>query len=165
MTRGDTLSRIDRTLDAVMRWGAWLVLPLVALLCLQWPLRDVVQAYSREANDLGQCIFALYIAFALTAATRARAHLHADLVSHRFSARTRARIERIGIAVAVLPWTVFVLYTGTPIAWRALVSLEAFPDSFNPGYFVVKLAMWLLALLLLLQCVLDIARGERSRGS
>src|SRR5689334_8917843 len=34
--------RLQVALDAVTTAGAWLVLPLVALLCAQWPLRDVV---------------------------------------------------------------------------------------------------------------------------
>ena len=46
--------------------AAALVLPLALLLFAQWPLRDLVQAHSREANDLAQIIFALYMAVAVT---------------------------------------------------------------------------------------------------
>ncbi len=48
------------------------MLPVALILFLQWPLRDFVRAYSREANDLGQWIFALYVSLALTFATRER---------------------------------------------------------------------------------------------
>ena len=59
--------------------GAWLAVPLALLLFAQWPLRDLVGAWSRDANDAAQWIFALYVALALRAATRARAHMAAGL--------------------------------------------------------------------------------------
>ena len=52
---------LDRLIAAVLRSLQWLILPVVLLLFLQWPLRDLVRSYSREANDLGQWIFALYV--------------------------------------------------------------------------------------------------------
>ena len=40
--------------------------------------------------------------------------------------------------------------------------IEAFPDTFNPGYFLIKFALALLALLVLLQALLDaFGDGER----
>ncbi len=43
--------------------------------------------------------------------------------------------------------------------------LEAFPDTFNPGYFVIKLAVALLALLVLLQAIMDVLRPGEPEGS
>jgi len=63
---------LDRLIGHLVAAAKWLALPLITLLFLQWPLRDVFRAYSREANDLGQLIFALYVAMSVTAATRAR---------------------------------------------------------------------------------------------
>jgi len=40
------IARLDRMLGATMGAMQWLALPLVLLLFLQWPLRDLVQAYS-----------------------------------------------------------------------------------------------------------------------
>jgi hypothetical protein len=60
---------LTRLLDRIANAGSWLVLPLVLplalLLFLQWPLRDVVGAGSRPANDMAQWLFALYVAVAL----------------------------------------------------------------------------------------------------
>ena len=68
------LDRLDRLIGRVIAAAQWLALPLILLLFLQWPLRDIVRSYSREAkrNVLGQIIFALYVAISVTAATRAR---------------------------------------------------------------------------------------------
>ena len=71
------LAAADRLIAAIMSAARRLILPVVLLLFLQWPLRDLVKGYSREANDLGQLLFALYVAVAFTAAMRAHTHLAA----------------------------------------------------------------------------------------
>ena len=105
---------------------------------LQWPLRDIVRAYSREANDLGQIIFALFVAVSVTAATRAGTHLAADTLAQRYSARTRHRLKQLGAALGLLPWALFVLFAGKSIVMPSVLGLEAFPDTNNPGYFLIK---------------------------
>src|SRR5215469_13842941 len=103
------LRGIDRLIGWLVAAAKWLALPLITLLFLQWPLRDFVRLYSREANDLGQIVFALFVAVSVTAATRAHTHLAADLVAQRYAPRTRDRLNRIGALLALLPWAVFVL--------------------------------------------------------
>jgi TRAP-type C4-dicarboxylate transport system permease small subunit len=90
---------LDRLIGYVVAAAKWLALPLVILLFLQWPLRDLFRSYSREANDLGQVAFALFVAVSVTAATRAGTHLAADLLARRYAAPTRRRLNRIGAAV------------------------------------------------------------------
>ena len=65
----DWLDTMDRALGRLIEAGRWLVLPVALILFLQWPLRDFVQWGSREANDLGQWIFALYVAACFTSAS------------------------------------------------------------------------------------------------
>jgi TRAP-type C4-dicarboxylate transport system permease small subunit len=149
---------IDRAVARVCASASWLALPLVLLLFLQWPLRDLVQRGSREANDLAQCLFALYIAVAITAATRAHAHLASDALARRFSTAWRRRFAQAARLVGVLPWSLFVLVTMAPQAWASLRQLEAFPETYNPGYFVVKLAVVVMALGVLVQALLDLRR-------
>ena len=149
---------LDRAIGAVLGLAKWLVIPVVFLLFLQWPLRDVFQAYSREANDLGQWIFALFMAAAVTAATRQRIHLAADTFAQRYPPSWRKSIARAGALLGLAPWAVFVLYASRQIVWMSLKQLESFPDTYNPGYFLVKLALWLLAALLLAQAIVDAVR-------
>jgi TRAP-type mannitol/chloroaromatic compound transport system permease small subunit len=155
---GVCLDLLDRFIAATLRSLQWLILPVVLLLFLQWPLRDLVRSHSREANDLGQWIFALYVAASVTAATRARTHLAADMLARRYRPALRAWLVRCGAALGLLPWALLVLIAGYSLVWRSLVSLEGFPDTYNPGYFIIKLALWVLAGLVLAQAVLDIAR-------
>jgi TRAP-type mannitol/chloroaromatic compound transport system permease small subunit len=152
------LDLLDRFIAALLRAAKWLILPVVILLFLQWPLRDLVRSHSREANDLGQWIFALYVAASVTAATRARTHLAADILARRYRPAVRALIMRCGALLGLMPWALLVLIAGKNIVVSSVVSLEAFPDTYNPGYFFVKIALWLLAALVLAQAVLDLAR-------
>ncbi len=138
-----------------VRLGAPLAIPLSLLLFLQWPLRDLVQAGSREANDAAQVLFAAYVAVALTAATRGRAHLAADVVARRFPPHWRARLTRFASLAVAAPFALFVLWTGAPAAWSSLLQLEHFPETLNPGYFLLRAAALLLAALALAQALLD----------
>jgi len=154
-------SALDRTLGVLLDLAQWLVVPVVALLFLQWPLRDLFQAYSREANDLGQWLFALFMAAAVTAATRARIHLAADNFAQRYAPSLRAFIARCGALLGLAPWALFVLYASRQSVWMSVRQLESFPDTYNHGYFLIKLALWLLAGLLLLQAIVDATRPHR----
>ena len=152
------LQRLDRLIGHTVAAAQWLALPLVLLLFLQWPLRDIVRCCSREANDLGQVIFALFVAVSVTAATRAGMHLAADTLAHRYSPRTRAWIKRIGTAVSILPWAIFVVVSGASYVIPSVRGLEAFADTGNPGYFIIKAALWFMALLIVAQAAIDILR-------
>ena len=154
------LARIDCVVGSIIAAARWLVLPVALILFLQWPLRDFVKAYSREANDLGQWIFALYVSMAVTFATRERAHLSVDAIAHDYPATARDAIARWGSLVCVAPWAVFMLWATWPTAQRSALGLERFPDTNNVGYFLIKAAAVLLALLALLQVLLDLRKKQ-----
>jgi TRAP-type mannitol/chloroaromatic compound transport system permease small subunit len=122
----------------------------------------VVGAGSRPANDLAQWVFALYVALALRHTTRVRGHMAADTLASRYPPRVRARLWRWGQTLCVLPWALFVLISAAPQVWQSLRTFEAFPDTFNPLYFIVKCAVWLLALLLALQALADLLTSSNT---
>src|SRR5262245_54159933 len=152
------LYRLDRVIGGVIAGAQWLALPLIVLLFLQWPLRDIFRSYSREANDLGQIIFALFVAVSVTAATRAGTHLAADAVAQRYSHRLRVRIRKIGALVGFAPWALFILFASKSTVIFSMQVCEKFPDTGNPGYFIIKLALWVMAVTILAQSFLEIVR-------
>ena len=152
------IDTVDRAVCGLIAFGRWLVLPVALILFLQWPLRDFVKAYSRETNDLGQWIFALYISLAVTFATRERAHLAVDAIALDYPPKVRVAIARWGGLLCVGPWAGFMVWTLWPTAQRSALGLEKFPDTLNFGYFLVKIAALLLALLALVQALLDLRR-------
>jgi TRAP-type mannitol/chloroaromatic compound transport system permease small subunit len=157
----DWLSGVDRAVGRLVEAGRWLVLPVALILFLQWPLRDVVRAYSREANDLGQWIFALYVSLAMTFATRERTHLAVDAIAHGYSAHLRDRLARWGVFLCVAPWAAFVAWAVWPTALRSVQVLEKFSETLDPGYFLIKVAALLLGVLALVQASLDLVRPVR----
>jgi len=152
------LNLLDRLLGKVIAAAQWLALPLILLLFLQWPLRDVVRAYSSQANDLGQIFFALFVAASVTAATRTGTHLAADTLAQRYSMRARLWLKRIGSAVSVLPWALFIVVASKNFVVPSVLELESFSETGNPGYFLIKCALWLMACMVIAQAVLDIFR-------
>ncbi|APW36878.1 hypothetical protein RD110_06455 [Rhodoferax koreense] len=150
------LARLDRLLARTTAAASCLVIPLALLLCLQWPLRDGLHAFSSQANDLAQLLFGLYVAVGLTHATRAGTHLTPDLLARRYPARLRRWCQRAAAICVALPWAVFVFVAALPMVRQSLAQLEGFPDTSNPGYFVLKLGVPLMALLAGLQAVLGL---------
>jgi TRAP-type C4-dicarboxylate transport system permease small subunit len=150
--------RLDQIVGALIASAQWLALPLIVLLFLQWPLRDIVRGHSREANDLGQVIFALYVAFSISAATRAGTHLAADTLAQRYPEHVRRRIRQFGSGLAIVPWALFILYAGANYVLSSVLGLEAFPDTNNPGYFIIKAALWIMAIMVLAQSALELFR-------
>jgi TRAP-type mannitol/chloroaromatic compound transport system permease small subunit len=151
---------LDRIVGRVMDVGRWLALPVALILFAQWPLRDLVKGWSREANDLGQWLFALYVAMSVTAATRARTHLAADMLARGYRSRARRWLARIGIALGILPWCGLILVTSWPLVTRSVLGLERFADTSNPFYFIIKLALWLLGGLMILQGLADLTKPD-----
>ena len=142
-------------MKAILRLASLLVLPLALLLFAQWPLRELVQAYSRQANDLGQVLFALYAAVAVTAASRAQVHLAAQ---HRPSPEGPGRWRRRALLLCIAPWAGFILYTSTPWVWSSLAELEKFSETLTPGFFLIKLAGWLMVVLALIDALMQLRR-------
>jgi hypothetical protein len=123
-----------------------LVLPLAALLFAQWPLRDLVQGYSRQANDLAQIVFAVYMAVAVTAASRDGIHLAAGHVLHEREAHP-PRWRAWAVLACTAPWAMFMLWSAGPQIWQSLVQFERFGETLSPGFFVIKLSLALMVVL------------------
>ena len=42
--------------------------------------------------------------------------------------------------------------------WRSIRGLEQFPETYNPGYYIIKGGVCLLAVLMLVQALIDLLR-------
>jgi hypothetical protein len=52
-----------------------------------------------------------------------------------------------------------VLFALAPTAWRSLIGMERFSETLNPGYFLIKLAAVLLAVLVMLEAAFDLVHA------
>ena len=135
----------------VYRLARPLALAVTVLLFAQWPLREMAGSGALLVNDFAQMLFALYVAVALPWASVRQSHLAAHP-----EALATARWRRIGAALAPLAWCAWVLVTAAVPSWNSLRQAESFPDSFNPGYFVIKIALLIMAALLAWQCLREL---------
>jgi TRAP-type mannitol/chloroaromatic compound transport system permease small subunit len=143
------IALIDKILASLCAVASFMAMPLALLLFAQWPLRELLQAYSREANDVGQIVFAFYVAVAVTAASRGHVHLASFKPSHQ--GPHRPRWHAWAVLVCTAPWAIFMLWAGWPLIAGSLASLERFGETLTPGYFLIKLAMGWMVLLILLE--------------
>lgn len=139
---------MDKIISFLFAAAGTLVLALALLLFLQWPLREALDAYSREANDLAQIIFAWYVAVGITAASALRLHLTAKR-SGTQGARA-ARWRCLATALCVCPWAVFMLWSCLPTVWQSVGVQEHFAETLNPGYFAIRLALLVMLVLMIL---------------
>ncbi len=151
---------LDRVVARIVAGASVLAIPLALLLFLQWPLREWVQMGSREANDLGQVLFAFYCACAVTYATRTHAHLAVDAWAERHPPRLRFAFAR-WLNVMAVAWSAWMIWVVWPATRQSILQLEGFPETFNPGYFTIRIALVLLLALVMLQSLLDAVLGAR----
>lgn len=118
------------------RLGRLLVVGLAFSLCVQWPLRDGVQAYSQFANDVGQILFAWYTALSVSVATRAHKHIAVPVAR----ASSHARWRSWALFVCVAPWAAFLLWSTVPQAVFSTLRWERFSEALTPGYFLMRIA-------------------------
>ncbi len=150
------LRALDRCVASIERAALFLVIAVSLLLFLQWPLRELLHAFSREANDIAQILFALYVAVAVTAATRAGAHLAADNLARSYPVSVRKWLSRAACLAILAPWALFVIASGWESTWLSIGELERFQETLDPGYFLIRVAAIVLALLVLAQAIIDL---------
>ena len=88
---------------------------------------------------------------------KAKALFRAAEEARRFASAASAGSER-----ALLPWALFVFVSGKSFVVPSLMEMEAFPETNNPGYFLVKSGLWLMAITIIAQALLDIFRPFRT---
>ena len=150
-----------RPLQTLLLLASLMVLPLALLLFAQWPLRDWVQAGSMLANDTAQILFAFYVAVGITAASRANTHLAAP--RRRRAATRRYRTWRAALMLLCRgPWTLFMIWAAAPLIAASVRNLDRFGETLTPGYFLIKLALGLLLVLVLIDAVLAWRAARRT---
>jgi len=145
---------------------ALLVIPIVLLLFAQWPLRDLIQAGSRLANDMGQLSFGLYMATAVTAASVAGVHLACHLPGRGSiggEAVEGSRWRGWALLLCVAPWALMILVTYGGTVVQSVRSLEGFPDTGHPGFFLLRLGVLWMALLVLIHAVWEVLVNSKRR--
>ena len=136
--------------------GATLVVVLTTGLVLAFALG----AGSVRVQDLVLWLNAGMVMLGLGYALKHRAHVRIDVLSSRWSERTRARVEIAGITLLLLPFCAAIVWLSwdyVAISWR--IGERSASTGGLPGLFIVKSLLPLGAALLALQ---GLAEGLRA---
>lgn len=130
-----SLSRlIDRINEFIGQAISWLLL-LAVLICsgnaiVRYSLNMSSNAWLEIQWYLFSAMFLLAAAYTL----RRDEHVRIDVVSGKFSERTRVWLDTFGFILFLLPATILILYYAIPYAWISIVSGEY---SSNAGGLIV----------------------------
>ena len=153
---------IEALVDRTGQLAAWLILPVVGLLFLQIPMRELAHFGHNEVNDLGQlchaCVFMLGCAYAM----RWDAHVRVDIFYGRMGARGKALVNLLGTLLLLMPWLAIVARESLPVVVRSWRAHEAFAETYTPGYFLLKAQLLAFAALVGLQALANVLRDART---
>ncbi len=142
--------------------AGWLNLPLIALMVLDVILRKLFSVTATWVIELEWHFFAVIFLLGIPYALQRDRHVRVDLFYEKFSPRERALVDLVGSLIFLIPWAAVLLYTGSHYALEAFSSGEGSP---NPGgiprFWPIKMMIPLMALLLLLQAVLEIVKAYK----
>jgi TRAP-type mannitol/chloroaromatic compound transport system permease small subunit len=120
----------------------WLtIFLLVVLLWSQWPLRVLLLGNARLINDMGQIVFSCFWCVAFAMACVEQSHLQISLKTNK-SIEQKFISRLLGFFI-VFPWALFLTYSSWPLLINSWHEREKFPDSFSPGFYFIKLALFL----------------------
>jgi TRAP-type C4-dicarboxylate transport system permease small subunit len=141
-------------------WLLFLALPiflLVVFLWAQWPMRVFASGNPRLINDMGQIAFAYFWAMAFAIACLSQSHLQ---ISNNAAPTNATRRDWTGFVLS-LPWAIFLVYSAWPLLINSWHENEKFPDSYSPGFYLIKLALILLPVGWTLSNILSINKAYR----
>lgn len=141
-------------------WLLFLALPIVLLvvfLWAQWPMRVFASGNPRLINDMGQIAFAYFWVMAFAIACLSQSHLQ---ISNKAAPTKKGRRAWTGFVLS-LPWAIFLVYSAWPLLINSWHENEKFPDSYSPGFYLIKLALILLPVGWTLSNILSINKAYR----
>jgi TRAP-type mannitol/chloroaromatic compound transport system permease small subunit len=151
---------VERFNRAIGEVAAWLVLAVV-LVCAAVALLRYGLGFGRIwLQELYVVLFGVSFLLASPRAYAEDAHIRIDVLSERFSHRTKALVELLGCALFLVPWLLVVAWSSWPFVRLSWLVREPSPQSGGlPGLYVVKTAIPLFAVLMLLQTAAVMARS------
>lgn len=158
------LAGLARAVDGLNRaiggLAGWLLLACV-LICAFVAIARYAFAFGRIwLQELYVVLFGLAFMLAAAWAYGRDAHVRVDILSRRWSGRTRAAVELLGVLLLLLPWLAALLWSARGFVALSWAVREPSPQAGGlPGLYLVKAAIPLAALLLFLQGLAAAARS------
>lgn len=121
---------IDNINVKIGQWVSWSLLIAVLICSGNAIFRYAFNISSNAWLEIQWYLFGLLYLLAASYTLRVNEHVRIDVISSRFSTRTRVWMDIIGFVVFFFPFTLIVLYYATPYA---LLAIETQEMSSNAG--------------------------------
>lgn len=113
-------SAIDRIITGMAAVFNWIWLLLIALIVLNVALRYIVGTNYVALEEMQWHLYAIGFLLGLGYALDLDGHVRVDVLAERFSPRTRAWIEFLGLLLFVFPLVVIIVVQAVPFVERAI---------------------------------------------
>ncbi len=115
------ISRVlDRFIDRIGAAASWLWLAIIAAIVINVVARYVLRSNIGQLDELQWHIFAVAFLIGLSYAVTSDQHIRIDMLYGRWSPRTKAWIDLIGILIFAAPFVFIVLRYGVPFTATAM---------------------------------------------
>lgn len=146
-----TVSRaIDALNERIGRLVMWLVLAMVLVSSVNAVMRYLFNMSSNAWLELQWYLFAAVFLLCAGYTLLHNEHIRIDVVSSRFSPRTRAWVDVFGTLFFLLPMAIFIMWLSWPIFVNAWVSHESSSNAGGlirwPARLVIPIGFFLLSL-------------------
>jgi len=111
--------RLDSFLSFVGKIGAWMALPLIGIIIFDIITRRFLVLGSTKLQEMEWHLHAALFLLALGYGYLRNSHVRIEIIRERFSTKTKAVLEVLGVLIFVLPYTGLVVYFGVDFATRS----------------------------------------------
>lgn len=155
------LDRISTLVRGAGLFAAYVLLPIQIVLSVGYVVaRQFLHFQLTPLQELEWHLFFALVFLTLGSAYLSDRHVRIDIVRDRMNERTRAAIEILGFFLALLPFTLILLYLGSIPAWDAFVIGERSRAPLGLSHrWIIKSLIPIGALLLLLAGTVVTARN------
>lgn len=154
------INRLDTLTEWSGKLAAFAVLSLIALVLFDTLNRYLFSSGSIALQELEWHIHDVLFLLGISFALKHNAHVRVDLFYEKYSPKLKAWINIAGIVFLIIPFSVFILYTGMEFAKEAYAYGEVSP---NPGgleyRFIIKSVISIAFLLVILQAVSELLKS------
>ena len=154
------IDNIERFIDWSGRTVSWLTLLMVAVTFIVVVLRYVFDIGWIALQESITYLHAMVFLTGASWAMQQEAHVRVDIFYSRFSSRTKAWVDLVGSLLLLLPVMVFIAW----ISWEYVIDswgvMEGSREAGGlPAVFLLKSLILLMAIMLILQALVQIARS------
>lgn len=115
---------IDKLVEKVAKFSAWLFIPLVLTLVYEVTARYAFNAPTSWSFEITYFLSSFLLVMGMSYTMQVKQHVTIDVFYNNFSPRTRAIIDIVSTLLLFLPLWLIVLYFLIPYAYEAFVTGE-----------------------------------------